>query len=185
TGVTGIGLGLARQTSRPWVRRLAPLAGLAGAIALHSLWNAGASAGLAFFAVYVVIMMPALLALLVTAGIALMFEGKIIRTQLAGEAAAGLFSADEFDRLCSVRGRLHASVSAFRQGGIRGWRARKAYHHAASELAFLRRRAQHDRVAADPVQEAGYLRALGAPEPAPAAPAPTASPDVTPVQPGP
>jgi protease PrsW len=177
TSVTGIGLGLARQSSRRWVQRLAPPAGLAGAVALHGLWNAGASAGLVFFAVYAVIMMPALLALLVVVAVALRFEGRIIRVHLAGEAASGLFTAAEYGQLCSVRGRLHASSSAFRHGGFEGWRKQREYHRAASELAFLRRRAFQDGVLADATLEAEYLRALGAVAPPPQAPDLPADPD--------
>jgi len=175
TSMTGIGLGLARQSSRRWIQRVAPPLGLMGAMALHGLWNAGASAGLVFFGVYVLIMMPALAALLVVAAIALKFEGRTIHTRLAGEAATGLFTPAEYAQLCSVRGRLHASASAFRHGGFAGWRRRRDYHRAASELAFLRQRAAHDAVVADASLERAYLQALGAvlppPPDAPAAPA--------------
>jgi protease PrsW len=167
TSMTGIGLGVARQTSRTWARWFAPPAGFAGALLLHGMWNAGASAGLWFFGVYFFIMVPALLTLLAIAGVALKSEGKVIRTHLAGEALAGWLSPDELARLCSVRGRLHASAAAFRRGGFRGWRDRRRFHRAASELAFLRRRALHDGVARDAALEYAYLRTLGAPEPAP------------------
>jgi RsiW-degrading membrane proteinase PrsW (M82 family) len=162
TSMTGIGLGLARQSSRRWVQRVAPPLGLMGAIVLHGLWNAGASAGLVFFVVYVLIMVPALVALLVVAAVALKFEGRTIRTRLAGEAATGLFTPAEYAQLCSVRGRLHASASAFRHGGFDGWRKRRDYHRAASELAFLRQRAVRDGVAVDASLESAYLEALGA-----------------------
>ena len=182
TSLTGIGLGLARQSSRRWVQRLAPLAGLAGAVALHGLWNAGASAGLVFFAVYAVVMLPALLALLVVAAVALKFEGRVIRAQLAGEAAAGLFSPAEYAQLCSVRGRLHASSSAFRHGGFAGWQKQRDYHRAASELAFLRQRAALDGERSDRALEATYLRALGAvAAQLPPPPVPPAEPGPTPI----
>jgi len=169
TGLTGIGLGLARQSSRRWVQRIAPPLGLAGAVALHSLWNAGASAGLIFFGIYAVVMMPALLALLVVAAAALKFEGRIIRAQLAADAAAGLFTPAGYAQLCSVRGRLHASSSAFRYGGFEGWKKRRDLHRAASELAFLRQRAAHDGVPVDAELEARYLATLRAVAPPPRA----------------
>jgi RsiW-degrading membrane proteinase PrsW (M82 family) len=162
TGFTGLGLGLARQSRRRWVVRAAPIAGFAGAVGLHAIWNAGASAGLIFFAVYVLLMIPALGALLVTVAVALKFEGRVIRAQLAPEAATGLLAADEYARLCSVRGRMHASATALRQGGPAAWRARRGFHRAASELAFLRHRSLLDGTAADPALEAGYLALLGA-----------------------
>jgi RsiW-degrading membrane proteinase PrsW (M82 family) len=164
TAITGLGLGLARQSRRRAVRVIAPVAGLAGAVALHAIWNAGASAGLIFVAVYLLLMIPALGALLVTVAIALTFEGRVLRAHLAGEVAAGLVTANEYARLCSVRGRLNALATAFRDGGPRAWRARRAYHHAASELAFLRRRAEVDGLPVNTRIEAAYvdqLRAVG------------------------
>ena len=62
--------------------------------------------------------------------------------------------------------------TAFRHGGFRGWRERRAYHKAASELAFLRQRAIHDGVPVDIGLERDYLRTLGAPDPPPPDPAP-------------
>jgi RsiW-degrading membrane proteinase PrsW (M82 family) len=162
TGLTGLGLGLARQSRRRWVIWAAPTAGFAGAVGLHAIWNAGASAGLIFFAVYVLLMIPALAALFVAVAVALKFEGRVIRAHLAGEVATGLVSADEYRRLCSVRGRLHALAAAFHHGGLRAWHARRVYHKAASELAFLRRRAEVDGQSADASLEAAYLDQLGA-----------------------
>jgi RsiW-degrading membrane proteinase PrsW (M82 family) len=161
TSLTGLGLGVARQSSSRAVRAVAPAVGFVGAVALHALWNAGASAGLFFFVVYGLVMLPALAVLLAIVAVALKFEGRVIQAQLAPEAATGLLTAEEYARLCSVRGRLHASVAALRQGGLAAWRARHAFHRAASELAFLRRRGLVDGVKPDPVLEQQYLRDLG------------------------
>jgi protease PrsW len=162
TGLTGLGLGIARQSRSRAAAVAAAAAGFAGAVGLHALWNAGASAGLIFFAVYALVMLPALAVLLLIVAAALKFEGRVIRAQLAPEAAAGLFTRDEYAQLCSVRGRMHASASAFQQGGPEGWRARRAIHRAASELAFLRQRAAVDGVTADPGLESTYLQQLAA-----------------------
>jgi protease PrsW len=160
TGMTGLGLGVARQTTSPLVRRAAPVAGLLAAITLHSLWNAGTSLGCVFLIIYGLIMIPALLALLGVALVALKGEGRILRVQLAPEVAAGILARDEFERLCSVRGRLDASYRAWSQGGRHGLRRRRAFHRAASELAFLRHRVAQGRQPADPVLEEGYLKAV-------------------------
>jgi RsiW-degrading membrane proteinase PrsW (M82 family) len=161
TSLTGLGLGVARQSRSRAVGVIAPAAGFAGAVALHATWNAGASAGIFFFAVYGLIMLPALAVLMAIVAVSLKFEGRVIRAQLAPEAAAGLLHADEYARLCSVRGRMHASATAFQQGGFAAWRARHAFHRAASELAFLRRRSLIDGTAPDPAREAEYLAQLG------------------------
>jgi RsiW-degrading membrane proteinase PrsW (M82 family) len=162
TSLTGLGLGVARQSGSRAVAVVAPAAGFAGAVALHALWNAGASAGLFFFVVYALVMMPALAVLLGIVAVSLKFEGRVIQAHLAPEAATGLLTGDEYVRLCSVRGRMHASTTAFQQGGFAAWRARHAFHCAASELAFLRRRSLIDRTVPDPALEARYLAQLGA-----------------------
>jgi protease PrsW len=161
TSLTGLGLGVARQSRSRAVAAVAPAAGFAGAVTLHALWNVGASAGLIFFAVYGLVMIPALILLFVIVAVALKFEGRVIRAHLAPEAAAGLLPPDEYARLCSVRGRMHASTASFQQGGLAAWRARHAFHRAASELAFLRRRSLIDGTAPDPAIEAAYLAQLG------------------------
>jgi RsiW-degrading membrane proteinase PrsW (M82 family) len=170
TSLTGLGLGVARQSGSRAVAAVAPAVGFAGAVALHALWNAGASAGLLFFVVYGLVMIPALAVLLGIVAASLKFEGRVVQTRLAPEAATGLLTGEEYARLCSVRGRMHASAAAFRQGGLAAWRARQAFHRAASELAFLRQRAAVDGVAPDPDLEQRYRRELGAADPgAPAA----------------
>ncbi len=162
TSLTGLGLGIARQARSRAVAAAAPVAGFIGAVLLHAVWNAGASAGLFFFGVYALVMLPTLAALFVAVAFALKFEGRVISTHLAAEAATGLIGGDDYAQLCSVRGRLHASASAWRRGGLQAWKARRAYHRAASELAFLRRRAAVDGVAPNPAIEAECLRQLGA-----------------------
>jgi hypothetical protein len=168
TSMTGLGLGIARQSKSRAAAIAAPVAGFAAAVALHALWNAGASAGLFFFVIYALIMLPALAVLLVIVGVSLKFEGRAIQAHLAPEAATGLLTAAEYASLCSVRGRMHASATAFRQGGLAAWRARHAFHRAASELAFLRKRSLIDGTVPDSELEAGLLAQLGAVRPAPA-----------------
>ena len=162
TSMTGLGLGVARQSRSRATAVIATAAGFVGAVALHALWNAGASAGLLFFVVYAVVMIPTLAVLLAIVAVSLKFEGRVLQAQLAPEAATGLLTSAEYASLCSVRGRLHASTAAFRHGGLAAWRERRAYHRAASELAFLRRRAVIDGAEPDRALEQQYLRELGA-----------------------
>jgi protease PrsW len=163
TGMTGLGLGLARQATRPWVRRLAPLVGLCAAMVLHSLWNASTSLGWVFLAVYVLVMLPALVAMMVMGAFALRGEGRIIRAQLADEVGRGAIAARDLDALCCVRGRLDGSVRAWFRGGRAGWRQQRAWHQAATELAFLRQRVLRGTQPADPELELAYLQRLARP----------------------
>jgi RsiW-degrading membrane proteinase PrsW (M82 family) len=158
--MTGLGLGIARQTSRRWARRLAPPAGLLGAIGLHGLWNAGTTMGCVFFAIYGLIMLPMLAVVVLVAVRALRREGCMIRAQLADEVAQGFVSNEELDRLCGVRGRLDSSLRAWMTGGQAAWKRQREYHRAVSELAFLRHRVARGTHAPDPDLEAAYVQSL-------------------------
>jgi RsiW-degrading membrane proteinase PrsW (M82 family) len=160
TAMTGLGLGLARQTHRVWLKRIAPPLGPAGAIALHALWNGGATMGCVFFGIYLLVMVPALAAVLVLIVVSLRREGRLVRTWLAPEAESGALGADEYQRLCSLRGRVDAGCRAWAMGGRRAWRIRHAVHRAASELAFLRDRVARGTQPPDPDLEGAYLRIL-------------------------
>ncbi len=160
TGMTGLGLGVARQTTKPPLKRAAPVIGVVVAIALHALWNRAAALGCVFFFVYFLVMLPAGAVVLVVAFLALKGEGRVVRARLAPEVASGLVPADEFDGLCCVRGRLDAAVRAYLHGGRAAWKARQAFEHTASELAFLRERVERGLQPPDPELEQVYLREL-------------------------
>jgi protease PrsW len=164
TSMTGIGLGLASQSSKRAVKVLAPLAGLVCAMMLHGLWNLSASiSGLLYLFVYFMIMVPVFVAVLVTIYYALRREGRIVREHLLSDLQQGVFTAQEYECLCSVRGRMGASWQAWRVGGVRLWRVRKHYHSTASELAFHRARVARGLAAQDAAalaREEFYRRAL-------------------------
>lgn len=136
TSMTGIGLGLARETTRRWVKWFAPLAGLAAAIGLHSLWNLSANAGLVFLATYGLVMIPAFIAVIVIALFSLRREAKVIRTHLESVVAEGVLSADDIRILASVTARFGATTRALFTHGFAQWRARRRFHALATELAF-------------------------------------------------
>ncbi|HEV2147281.1 MAG TPA: PrsW family intramembrane metalloprotease [Longimicrobiaceae bacterium] len=141
TAMTGIGLGIARETRRRPVQVLAPLAGLAAAMLIHSLWNLAASLDV-FFPVYFLVMVPVFLGLILLIRHSLRREGRMIRAQLVPFVETGVIAAAELDHICTVRGRLRASAAAFRQGGVRAWRRHGELSQAASELAFHRWRVE-------------------------------------------
>ena len=160
TGATGIGLGLARQTHRRWVRRLAPSIGLLAAIGLHAAWNAGASMGCVFFVVYAAVMLPAVMALLAVAAFSLRSEGRLIQTYLAIDRERGVLGDAEYHVLCSVRGRLRALLRTLTHDGWNAWRRRRAFHRAASELAFHRHRVTDGDEPSDAAVEADWATRL-------------------------
>lgn len=133
TSMTGIGLGLARESSRRRTKLIAPVIGLAAAMLLHALWNLFASMGAIFLAAYVVVMIPAFVAVIVIAIVSLRREAKIIRTHLE---CVAMLSKEDIAVVTSVRRRIAASAQALFRGGFGKWAARRRFHALATELAF-------------------------------------------------
>src|ERR1043165_6877221 len=164
TSMTGIGLGLARQSTNMFVKIVTPIVGLLMAIFMHSIWNGSAviGGGPVFVLTYIVVMVPAFLIMLVVIGFALHREGKMVRQSLIVDLDRGFLTREEYDQVGSIFGRMGSSFRALSQGGYKGWRARKRFNQLASELAFHRSRIArgvHTEEEAR-AQEAAYLQAL-------------------------
>jgi RsiW-degrading membrane proteinase PrsW (M82 family) len=163
TSLTGIGLGLARQSRNAAVKFIAPVMGLLAAISMHSIWNgSGVLFGdVAFILTYVLIMIPAFFIMLTVIILALRREGQIVREYLSGDYRGGLLTQQEYDRLCTIRGRMGSSFNALSRGGFSHWQAVRQFNQTASELAFHRCRIARGIIAADAQErEAAYQRAL-------------------------
>ncbi len=142
TSMTGIGLGWARQTHSKAIKFTMPLIGLILAICVHATWNYSAIlaqqyGGAMFFAIYFIIMVPIFVAVIVSIFFALRREGRVVRDFLLYDLHRGLFTPQDYNRLCTVGGRMGASMRALGHGP-RLWRTRMQYHQTASELAFHR-----------------------------------------------
>lgn len=167
TSLTGIGLGLARQSTNIAVKALTPIVGLLMAIFMHSIWNGSAvfGGGGVFVLTYILVMVPAFIILLVVIAIALRREGQVVREFLVVDLERGVFTREEYDQLGSIFGRMGSSFRAFSQTGVKGWRARRRFNQLASELAFHRSRVSRGVHSASQdvlAQEAAYLQALQA-----------------------
>lgn len=142
TSMTGIGLGWARQSDNAFVKITMPVLGLSLAMLMHALWNGSAVFGGigVFFAVYFIIMGPAFIVTLIVIFFALRREGRIVRQFLYPDLQKGIFDPHEYEKLCTVRGRMGLSWNAFWSDGYGNWRRRKRCNQLASELAFHRSR---------------------------------------------
>lgn len=165
TSLTGIGLGLARQSNNLAVKLVTPVVGLLMAIFMHSIWNGSAvfGGGAVFVLTYILVMVPAFVIMLVIIGLALRREGQVVREFLVIDLERGTLTREEYHQLGSIVGRMGSSFTAFSTSGVKGWRARMRFNQLASELAFHRSRVSrgvhspsHDVSA----QEAAYLHAL-------------------------
>jgi RsiW-degrading membrane proteinase PrsW (M82 family) len=165
TSLTGIGLGLARQSNNTAIKWLTPIVGLLMAIGMHSIWNASAvlGGGVAFLLTYIVVMVPAFIIVLVVIALSLRREGQVVRQFLVMDIERGLFTREEYEQLGSITGRMGSSFNALSKTGVKGWRARRRFNQLASELAFHRSRVSrgiHSRKHDPSAQEAAYLHAL-------------------------
>lgn len=163
TSMTGIGLGLARQSRNLFVKLFVPVVGILTAISMHSIWNGSAVffGELGFILMYILIMIPAFLIMFVVIALALRREGRLIREFLTPDFHGGLLTQEEYNQLCSIRGRMGASYNAFSRGGLSHWHARRQLNQTASELAFHRSRLARGISAADAAErEAAYRQAL-------------------------
>ncbi len=163
TSMTGIGLGLARQSRNTIVKFVTPVVGFLAAICMHSIWNGSAAifGGPVFLLTYLVIMVPAFFIMLVVIFLALRREGQIVREFLLPDFQGGLLSPQEYKQFCTIRGRMGASFNAFSRGGVAHWRACRQFNQMASELAFHRSRVARGIVSRDARErETAYLLAL-------------------------
>jgi RsiW-degrading membrane proteinase PrsW (M82 family) len=174
TSMTGIGLGAARQSRHTALKVILPILGLGLAMFLHFLWNfsavvAGVSAASQedafwnFIWIYLVVMVPIFCIIIGVILFALRREGRVVRENLLCDFQRGLLTQEEYNRLCSIRGRIGSSTRALARGGFGRWRARMRFNQIASELAFHRSRVArgfHSREQSDAEREAAYIQTL-------------------------
>jgi RsiW-degrading membrane proteinase PrsW (M82 family) len=142
TSMTGIGLGWSRQSRNRLVKFAMPIVGFVLAILMHATWNGSAAFGngLGFFVTYFMVMGPAFVVILMVIHFSLRREGRIVQEFLYSDYATGFFDQREYERLCTIRGRMGMSWDALWSHGFAGWRLRMRCNQMASELAFHRSR---------------------------------------------
>jgi RsiW-degrading membrane proteinase PrsW (M82 family) len=131
TSMTGIGFGIARETSKTWLKWLAPLGGAFAAMLLHCLWNTAATISGFLF----VVMLPLWL-LFVCAFVGILMalvvrKGRIIRAHLQDEVLLGTLTREELDLVCSP-------FAGFRVSAAGGGRAGRHFVRAAARLGLCK-----------------------------------------------
>ena len=165
TSMTGIGLGWSRQSRSGFVKFGMPIFGFMLAILMHATWNGSAALGdgFGFFIAYFMVMGPAFVVILMVIHFSLRREGRIVQEFLYPDYAAGFFDQHEYEKLCSIRGRMGMSWNALWSLGFSGWRLRMRCNQMASELAFHRSRVARG-IGRDPqaaqAREANYRSSL-------------------------
>jgi len=129
TSMTGIGFGIARESSQTWVRWLAPIGGFFVGVFLHALWNFVPTVipnafvvMLLFWLLFVATFFLIIVALVIR-------KGRTIRNFLRDEVLMGNLSQEELELVCSPVGRIQCTFS---------WRGAegRAFIRAASRLAL-------------------------------------------------
>jgi RsiW-degrading membrane proteinase PrsW (M82 family) len=184
TSMTGIGFGVARETSRAWLRWVAPLAGYGSAMVLHCVWNTAATIS-GFLTVLMLPLWFAFVAAFLGILIGLVVrKGRIIRANLQDEVLMGNLTREELDLVLSPFAAWRATIS---WGGAAGRRfVRTATRlalskwHAARAMAGRRRTVSADWIV--PLRQelfglrAAMAQALARPLPMPQAWEPGPSP---------
>ena len=163
TSMTGIGLGLARQSQKTAVKVLTPILGLGAAISMHAIWNGSVFlfGGPGFIFMYLLIMVPAFFIMFVVIALALRREGRVVREFLTPDFQGGMLTPQEYKQLGSLFGRMGASFNALSKGGFSGWRTCRQLNQTASELAFHRSRVARGITSPDAAErEAAYRMAM-------------------------
>lgn len=179
TSMTGLGIGVARETSRGWLRPVAPMVGYGVAVFLHALWNGSAlllGGSLGGFLVFVAMWFLWLLFVTVFVGMVLLLvrrRGRIIRAHLIDEVALGHLTQAELDVAASAFGGVTAYLRKGSQGvefvravarlGLSKWHSARAVKSSTQTVSMdfilpLRRRIHELRA-----QGASPTRSRGAP----------------------
>jgi RsiW-degrading membrane proteinase PrsW (M82 family) len=144
--LTGMGLGLARQSRHLAARLLAPGLGFGAAFILHASWNTSATLSgeaLGLWPLLIALLGLHLPAMLFVLGVVLYNvrrEALLVRELLEPDVAAGRLRAEDFRYLPSLPGRLGAQGRALARGGPGALWACTRFIHDATELALLRQR---------------------------------------------
>jgi RsiW-degrading membrane proteinase PrsW (M82 family) len=110
TSMTGLGFGISRETTKPWLRWMAPIFGYCGAMFLHCMWNTAAT-----ISGFLTILMLPLWFLFVAAFLGILIwlvvrKGRIIRMHLQDEVLLGTLTPWELEMACSAWGGLRARM---------------------------------------------------------------------------
>jgi RsiW-degrading membrane proteinase PrsW (M82 family) len=135
TSMIGIGVGVARETHKPLLKLIAPLAGYCAAMFLHALWNtlASFSAGV-FWIGYLLLEIPLFLGMVGVIAVMVRREGRILKQMLAVEVEKGLISREQLETTISVFRRSRWVLSAFGNRELFG--ARREFLRAVAKLGL-------------------------------------------------
>ncbi len=154
TGFAGVGVALALEIKRRWLRPLPVLIGFGLALGSHALHNALATmtvyAGPASFLIAVFTDWTGVLVLLGVAVAAFIVERRRITRYGEALVRTGMLPAEEVDVLKSTVRRRIARLNRLLAGDVSGWRTLHRYQRAVTEAAFAWHRVTQGQTKARP-----------------------------------
>ena len=143
TGLTGLGLALARTAPKMGLKVGAPVAGLLLGMTAHAVHNGSVTLGADLCWPCLITLVSDWGGVLVLFGViiwASIREQRWISTYLADEVDHGTLSQADYAVICSYLGRVAERANAFLRGDVRYWWDLGRYHRLATKLAFAKRR---------------------------------------------
>ena len=143
TGLTGLGLALARTSPNKLVKIGAPTAGLLLGIMAHGIHNSSVTFGAELCWPCLITFASNWSGVLILLTVILwtsMREQRWIVTFLADEVERGTLSQEDYDVVCSYVKRVAARANVLLSGDFVRWRDLGRYYRLATELAFNKRR---------------------------------------------
>jgi len=136
TCMTGVGVGIARETHDKALRIAAPIMGYSIAVFLHALWNSLAllGGGKLFFLGYLLIQAPMFCGFIGLTLFLVHREGRILKQSLAMEVKRGLITQRQLDIAISVFRRTGWVASAIGDGQLFG--ARRRFLRSVAKLGL-------------------------------------------------
>ncbi len=135
TSMTGIGIGIARESNKYLTKITAPMIGLCCAMFLHAFWNLLATLGGGTFLVgYFLVQIPLFLTFVALTFYLVMREGRILRQTLACEVERGLISHRQLEITISVFQRTKWVARALNNPSI--FNARRKYLRSVAKLGL-------------------------------------------------
>ncbi|HKQ77654.1 MAG TPA: PrsW family glutamic-type intramembrane protease [Blastocatellia bacterium] len=135
TCMTGIGVGIARETHNAALKIVAPIVGYISAMFLHALWNSLASfEGGGFFVGYFLFEVPIFCVFLGVVFHLVRREGRILKQSLAEEVERGLITQHQLDIAISVFRRTSWVAAAI--GNSQLFNARRRFLRSVAKLGL-------------------------------------------------
>lgn len=111
TSMTGIGFGIARESTKTYVKFLAPIGGYLFGVTLHAIWNFVPTVMGEAFWYLIPLWLMFVLAFLAIVVALVVRKGRTIRQHLRDEVLLGNLSQEEVELICSPVGRIKCTLS--------------------------------------------------------------------------